>query len=189
MVSSDQFAGQPLGRRPLLLVFLGLLLVPPISNLSIAQTTTSGGLAGVVTDPSNAVVPNADVEISDSAKGTRQSTRTDREGVYRLFFLAPERYTLTVTHGGFREEKQGVSEGCGENWTQAIEARPRAITRVWATVLASGWRQQPFGIPEITWVDESRSRDTDTDGQIGHELRSPFRQVDWLDSWLLLGSG
>jgi hypothetical protein len=72
MAAFDQLAGQTLGRRPQLWFFLGLLLVMPISNLSIAQTTTSGGLAGVVTDPSNAVVPNADVEIKDNAKGTHQ---------------------------------------------------------------------------------------------------------------------
>jgi hypothetical protein len=100
MASSDQFAGQTLGRRPLLLVFLGLVLVMPISSVSIAQTTTSGGLAGVVTDPSTAVVPDADVEIKDETKGTHQSTKTDREGVYRFFFLAPERYTLTVSLAG-----------------------------------------------------------------------------------------
>jgi Carboxypeptidase regulatory-like domain len=109
MVSSDQFAGQTLGRRPLLLVFLGLMLVPPISNLSIAQTTTSGGLAGVVADSSNAVVPDADVEIKDNAKSTHQSTQTDREGVYRFFFLAPARYTLTVSHGGFQTENRAVN--------------------------------------------------------------------------------
>ena len=79
MASSDQFAGQT--RRPLLLVFLGLVLVMPISSLSIAQTTTSGGLAGVVTDPSNAVVPNADVEIKDEhqREHTNQRKRIERE--------------------------------------------------------------------------------------------------------------
>lgn len=54
-----------------------------------SQTTTSGGLTGVVTDHSNAVVPNADVEIRDNAKGRGQSTKTDREGVFQFFFLAP----------------------------------------------------------------------------------------------------
>ena len=44
--------------------------------------TTSGELGGVVTDPSRAVVPDADVEIRDSAKGTTQSTKTDQQGVY-----------------------------------------------------------------------------------------------------------
>ncbi len=109
MGSSDQFAVQTLRRRLLLLLFLCLLLLPPISTLSIAQTTTSGGLAGVVTDPSNAVVPNADVEIKDNVKGTHQSTKTDREGVYRFFFLAPERYRLSVSHSGFQTENRAVN--------------------------------------------------------------------------------
>jgi hypothetical protein len=74
-----------------------------------AQTTTSGGLTGVITDQSSAVVPNADVEIKDSAKGTTYSTKTDPEGVYRFFFLAPGRFTLTVTHARFGEEKRTVN--------------------------------------------------------------------------------
>jgi len=74
-----------------------------------AQTTTSGSLGGVVTDPTNAVVPNADIVIVDKAKGTTQSTRTDREGVYRFFFLAPGGYALTVGHAGFQEEKRVVN--------------------------------------------------------------------------------
>src|SRR5271155_4433564 len=61
-----------------------------------AQTTTSGGVTGVVTDQSFAVLPNADVEIRDVNKGTTASTKTDRDGVYRFFFLSPSQYTLTV---------------------------------------------------------------------------------------------
>src|SRR5207244_8237243 len=74
-----------------------------------AQTTTSGALAGVVTDPSQAVVPDSDVQLQDLAKGTTQSTKTDREGLYRFFFLPPGRYTLTVSHTGFREESRTVN--------------------------------------------------------------------------------
>jgi hypothetical protein len=117
MDSSDKFAGPTLGRLRLLLVLLALLLLMPIS---IAQTTTSGGLAGVVTDPSNAVIPNADVEIKDNAKGTNQATKTDREGVYRFFFLAPERYTLTVSHAGFRGESHDVNVLLGSPGTLNI---------------------------------------------------------------------
>jgi Carboxypeptidase regulatory-like domain len=80
-----------------------------LSNEPRAQTTTSAGLTGVITDQSTAVVPGADVEIKDSSKGATQSTKTDSQGVYRFFFLAPARYLLTLTHGGFREEKRVVS--------------------------------------------------------------------------------
>jgi len=73
MTSSNQREVLTLARwQPSLLLWLDLLLVTLISSLSIAQTTTSGGLAGVVSDPSGAVVPNADVEIRNNSKGTTQ---------------------------------------------------------------------------------------------------------------------
>jgi hypothetical protein len=90
--------------RPRQFLFSVLLLAVSLSSELNSQTTTSGGLTGVITDQSSAVVPSADVEIKDNAKGTTQSTKTDHEGVYRFFFLAPGRYTLTVAHGGFRKE-------------------------------------------------------------------------------------
>jgi len=94
--------------RPIRLILAGLFLLTSLFQEVTAQTTTSGSLAGVVTDPTSAVLPDADIVILDNAKGTTQSTKTDREGVYRFFFLAPGRYTLTVTHAGFREEKRAV---------------------------------------------------------------------------------
>src|ERR1017187_9737208 len=106
MVSFDQLAGSTVGRLRLLLVLLNLLLV--MLKPWMAQTTTSGGLAGVVTDPSGAVVPDADVEIKNDSKGTTQSMRTNRDGVYRFSFVAPARYTLTVSHGGFQTENRAV---------------------------------------------------------------------------------
>jgi hypothetical protein len=95
--------------RPTRLLFPSLLLLGCLSTDLNSQTTTSGGLTGVVTDSSHAVVLGADVEIRDTAKGTTQSTKTDREGVYRFFFLAPGRYTLAVTRDGFRKESRGVN--------------------------------------------------------------------------------
>jgi Carboxypeptidase regulatory-like domain len=92
-------------RRVFLLVPT-LLLVLCLPNNLDAQSTTSGGLTGVVTDPSGAVIPDAHVEIKDDSKGTVQSTKTDREGVYRFHFVAPGRYTLTVMLNGFRKESR-----------------------------------------------------------------------------------
>ena len=86
-----------------------LLLVSCPSNKVSAQTTTSGGLTGVVTDPSSAVVPGANIEIMDTAKGTIHTAKTDSEGVYRFFFLAPERYALTITRTGFQKESRIVN--------------------------------------------------------------------------------
>jgi Carboxypeptidase regulatory-like domain len=93
--------------RPISVLLLAVLFVTTSpANKVNAQTATSGGLTGVVTDPSHALVPGAAVEIKDNAKGTTLSAKTDREGVCRFFFLAPETYTLTVTHAGFRRESR-----------------------------------------------------------------------------------
>src|SRR5271154_6000573 len=73
-----------------------LLAISFANGVGAAQTTTSGAVTGVVTDQSLAVLPNADVEIRDVNKGTTASTKTDRDGVYRFFFLSPSQYTLTV---------------------------------------------------------------------------------------------
>ncbi len=95
--------------RPVILLFPILLLLLCLSNKLSAQTTASGGLTGVVTDPSSAAVPNAIIELRDNAKGTTQATNTDREGVYQFFFLAPGKYTLTVTKDRFRTDSRAVN--------------------------------------------------------------------------------
>src|SRR5438034_937430 len=92
---------------PLCLVLALLLPTCGVRSLN-AQTTASGALAGVVSDRSQAVIANADVEIRDNAKDITQSTKTDGLGVYQFSFLAPGRYTLFVNHPGFREEKRLV---------------------------------------------------------------------------------
>ena len=80
-----------------------------LANQLNAQTTTSGGLTGVVTDPSHAVVPDADVEIKDDAKGNNPINENRSRGSVPFFFLAPGRYTLTVSHGGFRTRSRAVN--------------------------------------------------------------------------------
>jgi len=87
---------------PILLLFLCS------SENSPAQTTISGALMGTVTDPSGAVVPGVDVKLRNNSKGAIQSTKTDAEGVYRFFFLAPGKYTLHVSHPGFHEQSCDV---------------------------------------------------------------------------------
>ena len=100
------------------ILFLSHLLCS--STQASAQTTTSGGLTGVVTDASGAVVPEAKIEIRDTTRGSFQTAKTDGDGVYRFFFLVPGRYTLTVSHPGFRDESQEFSVLLGPPGTRNI---------------------------------------------------------------------
>jgi Carboxypeptidase regulatory-like domain len=123
-------------RGMLIFLFLPLILLIfyPADNSS-AQTTASGGLTGVVTDPSGAVVPGAGVEIKDSAKGTTQTAKTDQEGVYRFFFVAPGKYALRVTRDGFRTDSRTVNILLGPPGTANVRL---AIAKESSTVKVSG---------------------------------------------------
>ncbi len=105
--------------RPSSVLYCALVLLLYPARLG-AQTTTSGGLTGVVSDPSHGVVPDASVEIRDSSKGTIQTAKTDIDGVYRFFFVAPGSYTLTLSHAGFREDRQTISVQLGPAGTRNI---------------------------------------------------------------------
>src|SRR6266851_1060666 len=100
-----------LGRK---FFFVAVLLVTALLvGGADGQTTSSGALSGVVIDKTNAVVPNAAVEIKDVAKGTTDSTKTNGEGVYQFSFLRPGKYALSVTDPGFQEERRSVTVQVG----------------------------------------------------------------------------
>ena len=61
------------------------------------QTPTTGDIAGVVTDPSGASIPDAKVELKDIAKGNKQETTTNRDGQYHFYLLSPGPITLTIS--------------------------------------------------------------------------------------------
>jgi hypothetical protein len=106
--------------RPSTFFSSSLLLLFIYPAVLAAQSTTSGGLTGVITDPSHAVVPDANVEIRDQTRGTIQATRTDGDGVYRFFFVAPGSYSLTVSHAGFLEENQNINVLLGPPGTRNV---------------------------------------------------------------------
>lgn len=49
-----------------------------------AQSLTTGDITGTVTDPSGAVVPNAQVMLKNLDSGTTQTRNTNAQGVYRF---------------------------------------------------------------------------------------------------------
>ena len=117
-----------------------LLLVLSSSNSLHAQNATSGGLTGVVTDPSDVLVQDASVELKDSAKGIIQTKSTYGVGEYSFSFVAPGNYTLTVTHPGFRTASQTLDVSLGPPVTlnirlEIVAARTTVNVTDEATVL------------------------------------------------------
>jgi hypothetical protein len=92
------------GLTKLLLLTMAVLFA---SLSAIAQTRTSGAIAGVVTDPSGAVVPNATVTATEINTGTVRSTKTTGSGNYNLGDLIPGNYRVKVEAPGFETSELG----------------------------------------------------------------------------------
>ena len=73
-------------------------------------------LEGLVTDPSRAVVPQAQVTLKNTASGQIRSTQTDQQGYYTFPFMPVGVYDLTVTAPGFATRAiQGLSLQVGQS--------------------------------------------------------------------------
>ena len=67
-----------------------------------AQSATSGAVTGTVTDASGAVVPNAEIQLTNSATNATQTIQTNDAGGYAFPNVMPGMYRLTVKLTGFR---------------------------------------------------------------------------------------
>src|SRR5947208_2313519 len=65
------------------------------------QGTTLGTIRGTVTDTTGAVVPNAEVVITDKATNIKTNLTTDGDGNYEAPDLRYGDYTVTVSMTGF----------------------------------------------------------------------------------------
>ena len=70
------------------------------------QAQFSSVLEGTISDPAQAVIPDVEVKVEDTATGTGRTVRTSSTGAYRLTGLAASTYTLTVTAEGFQTHVQ-----------------------------------------------------------------------------------
>src|SRR3954466_8934286 len=62
-----------------------------------------GGIAGVVTDTSQAPVPGATITATNKQTGASRTTVSGADGTYRIPDLDPGRYTVTVELQGFQK--------------------------------------------------------------------------------------
>jgi Carboxypeptidase regulatory-like domain/TonB dependent receptor len=89
-------------RLPLLAVAFAIIT----AAAAVAQKDT-GGITGVVTDPSGAVVSGAKVTITDADRGTSMTTSTNNQGEYVVSPLKIGRYTVTIEKPGFQKAVLG----------------------------------------------------------------------------------
>jgi Carboxypeptidase regulatory-like domain len=84
-----------------------IVIALAILSLSLFTRSASGqasaGMTGTITDPSGAVVPNANVTVTNEATSVSEKTVTSSAGTYSFKGLPPGRYDITVEAPGFKK--------------------------------------------------------------------------------------
>ncbi|MFL6307925.1 MAG: carboxypeptidase regulatory-like domain-containing protein [Candidatus Sulfotelmatobacter sp.] len=98
-------------------IFLPLLLLSLAAMPLFAQSTSTGTLAGAVTDPSGAVVSGATVSLTDTATKTTRTATTNGQGRYIFVDVTPGTYDLNFTKQGFSTSKTQTTVSIGQATT------------------------------------------------------------------------
>jgi len=93
-------------RKNLTTIWLCSILLLLSGAAATAQTIT-GSIRGTVTDPSGAVIANANVTATNVATGVTARTITNGSGLYNFQFLSIGRYTIRATAAGFKTVSVG----------------------------------------------------------------------------------
>lgn len=87
-----------------LAVCLSILLATLFtSNTPVLAQAATGRLAGVIKDPSGALVPGGRITIKNLESGTTKSTTTDQQGRYVFDSVQAGRYEASATASGFAQ--------------------------------------------------------------------------------------
>jgi hypothetical protein len=81
--------------------FASLLVFAVCALSAMAQSTTTGGISGTVTNPNKEVVTGATVTVKNNDTNKEATATTDDNGGFRISNLDPGTYTVTVNSSGF----------------------------------------------------------------------------------------
>jgi outer membrane receptor protein involved in Fe transport len=70
--------------------------------------TTYGLIEGRITDAAGGVLPGATITITQPATGFARTVASNELGLYRMLYVSPAEYTLTVERSGFARVTRGL---------------------------------------------------------------------------------
>src|SRR5215471_5407821 len=96
-------ASTPLLRCSFFLVLGALLLL--LAMPAWAQTSSTGTVSGIISDPQGAVIPGAQVTLTNKESGVTLKATTQDDGHYIIPDVPPGTYEMTVSKKGFETTK------------------------------------------------------------------------------------
>ena len=82
-------------------IAFAFMVVLALSSITLAQSTTTGAIGGVVTNPNKEVVSGAAISVKNLGTGKEDSATTDDSGRFKVANLQPGAYSVTVNATGF----------------------------------------------------------------------------------------
>ena len=97
---------------------------------AVAQTLTTGDIAGTVKDPTGAVVPGATIQLNNTDTGETRTQTTNASGEYRFTTLKTGHYQLVASSPGLRSDTVAVTVSIGQVATIDLTLRPQMSKEV-----------------------------------------------------------
>jgi outer membrane receptor protein involved in Fe transport len=91
-------------------MFVAALSLALFATSALAQTSTTGSIEGMVTDPNGAAVKGATVTATSPQLISARTATTSDDGRYQILNLPPGRYKVEVDAGGFAKFTSGDVE-------------------------------------------------------------------------------
>ena len=82
-------------------VLVAFALIGLVSSIC-AQTASTGGLVGVVLDPTNATIPSVEIRLINKETSEEKLTVSDEQGRFAFQFLSPGSYELRASKAPFQ---------------------------------------------------------------------------------------
>lgn len=91
--------------RPSARNFILGLLVCGAAALALGQGITTGTVTGVVADPSGAIIPNAEIQLTNLGNGLKLISKSTGDGSFKFFAVPIGTYRALITASGFANEQ------------------------------------------------------------------------------------
>lgn len=154
-----------------------------ISASLLAQTGTDGSILGTVKDPSGAVVPTAEVVVTNIETGLVRTIKADSEGYFEVLALPRGLYSVVVTSPGFKTWRLERAELTASEQKRVFPMLTVGEVREQVTVSAGVELMQTEKASIETAIEQKQVRDLPING------RNPIAMVNLAPGMRFQGVG